>query len=79
MEKNLTPPGVDPELWQRFLRGTKAFDNLYGAGKRCPSNSDGARCICLIPQKDYCKYFIGVVALAEEIGGATAELVRKMQ
>jgi hypothetical protein len=72
----MTPPDVNPELWSRYLKGTRAFDNLYGAGKRCPSNPDGARCTCLIPQKDYCRFFVGVVGLAEQIGGGTLEIVQ---
>jgi hypothetical protein len=72
----MTPPDVNPNLWSRYLRGTRAYDDLYSSGQRCPENPAGARCMCLIPRKEICRYWVGVVALAEEIGGATAEIVK---
>ena len=72
------PPDINPDLWRRYLRGSKAVDDLYSAGKRCPSNPLGARCQCLIPNAQYCKFFLAVVGIAEEIGGVISETVKKI-
>lgn len=76
------PPGsipaeVDGSLWIRYLKGARAFDQLWGKGNRCPNNKAGTRCLCDIPRDDYCKFYKGVVGLAEQIGGVTAEMVRR--
>jgi hypothetical protein len=73
------PPDVDPQLWLRYVKGAKAFDLLYGSGKRCPNNGQGTRCKCDIPKQDYCRYFCGVADLAKQIGGATAEIIGGME
>lgn len=68
----------DPSLWARYIRGSRAFDDLYSAGARCPSNHTGARCLCKEPKREICKYSQAVFKLAEEIGGATWEVVQKI-
>lgn len=63
------PPDVDAALWLRYVKGAKSFDQIYALGVRCPSNDRGVKCLCLIPTKQYCKYFQAVKKLAEQIGG----------
>lgn len=69
------PPGVDGSLWLRYVKGAKSFDSLWGAGQRCPSNDKHVKCLCLIPMKEYCKYFQAVRKLAEQIGGAVLKMM----
>lgn len=69
----------DPELWAKWLRGTRAFDTLWGAGERCPANGKrGARCLCAAPSAGICKIWVRLAEIAEGIGGTTAEMVRGM-
>jgi len=73
--KDLIPEGVDASLWLRYLKGTKALDNLYSQGLRCPGNPDGIRCRCLLPKDKICLIWVRVAELAEQIGGWTGEHV----
>ena len=76
--EELIPDGVQPSLWLRYLKGSKALDNLYTHGQRCPCNPDGIRCLCLIPKEQICLIWVRVAELAEQIGGWTAEHVEGM-
>lgn len=72
----------EPELWSRYLAGSKAIDDLFSKGYRCPSNATGVRCLCgglIPPKKDICRYWVAVEKIAREIGGATWEVVGKLK
>lgn len=74
------PPEVDALTWLRYVKGAKAFDELWGKGKRCPNNDGGVRCKCQTPTKsDYCAYFVGLETLVKEIGGATLTMMKGMR
>ena len=73
------PEGTDPALWVRYVRGSRAFDQLYGSGSRCPNNQAGARCRCDIPRDEICRYWHGVEGIAKQIGGVVAEITEKME
>ncbi len=74
----LIPEGVEPSLWLRYLKGSRAYDNLYSQGQRCPGNPNGARCQCLIPKEKICLVWIRLAEIADQIGGWTAEHVGGM-
>jgi hypothetical protein len=68
----MCPEGVDPEVWDRYMIGTRSFDALYATGARCPSNPDpdAAKCLCAVPKEKICKYWWALGGLASKIGGA---------
>lgn len=68
----------NPELWGKWLQGSRAFDTLWGAGERCPNNQRGARCRCTAPSGAICKIWVRLSEIAEKIGGATAAMMRTM-
>ena len=74
--KDLIPEGVEPALWLRYIKGVRAWDESHGKGQRCPSNKDGIRCGCLLPEKQICLIWGRVAEIASAIGGWTAEHVR---
>ena len=65
--------------FSKYIAGTKAFDNAYAAGERCPSNKAGARCRCTTPTAKICRIWHRVAELAREIGGKTKEMVEGME
>ena len=67
---------LDSPLWSRYKKGTAAFDRLYSAGKRCPSNLDGARCLCLVPRDQICLYWQAVVELDLQLGLGMVEKIQ---
>jgi len=73
--KDLVPEGVDPSLWVRYIRGVRAWDDLYGKGERCPGNPEGIRCGCLIPTEQICLIYVRVAEIAAKIGGWMGEHV----
>lgn len=77
----MTPPDVNPKLWQDYLNGSRATDALFADGVRCPSQPirEQARCLCAHPKEDYCVFFNAVIKLAQQIGGATWQAVSKIQ
>jgi len=40
------PPNLPLDVWQKYLEGTRAFDDLWGKGIRCPQSSPQGRCMC---------------------------------
>jgi len=76
--RELIPEGVDASLWVRYIRGVRAWDDLYGKGQRCPGNLDGIRCGCLIPEKQICLIWVRVAEIASDMGGWTAEHVKEI-
>lgn len=70
---------ANPELWTRYLAGSRAFDERYSAGERCPSNATGAKCLCEKPEKKICQIWRAVVGIAEKIGGETWNVVQKIE
>lgn len=75
---HLIPSGVAPQLWLRWLKGTRAFDDLWGQGQRCPKNPAGARCRCSVPGPRYCQIWTRLEELGRQIGGVEAEIVAGM-
>ena len=73
--KDLIPEGVSPSLWVRYLKGVRAWDDLYTLKQRCPGNPNGIRCQCLIPKDKICLIWGKVAEIADQIGGWTAEHV----
>ena len=71
----LIPDGVDASLWIRYLKGTRAWDDLCTKGQSCPGNPDGIRCGCLLPENQICLIWGRVAEIAGQIGGWTAEHV----
>ena len=69
---------MDDDLFSRYLRGSKTFDNLYQKGSRCRSNPAGAACRCKKPTQDICFIFIRVKEISTQIGGEVAEILEKM-
>ena len=76
--KELIPEGVSADLWLRYLKGSRAWDELCKQGHRCPGNPDGIRCLCLLPKDKICLIWARVAELAEQVGGWTAEHVEGM-
>ena len=65
----LVPDGVDPEAWIRWLKGTRAFDELWGKGARCPSgNSNGAACTCERPREKLCQIWQRLEDVSLDVG-----------
>ena len=77
---HLIPRDVDGHLWLRYLRGSRAFDNLWGEGKRCPNNPQGTRCACLpgVTGGQYCEVWKRLEELADAIGGTARAMVQGM-
>jgi len=73
----LLPPGTDPSLWLRYLRGTRAFDVEWGKGSRCLENPHGVRCRCG-GRLGVCPMFRAIEKIAEEIGGEVRKMVRAL-
>ncbi len=71
----LIPEDVDASLWVRYLKGTRAWDDLYTLRQRCPGNPNGIRCQCLIPKDKICLIWGKVAEIADQIGGWTGEHV----
>jgi len=70
--KDLIPEGVSADLWLRYLKGVRAWDDLYTQGQRCPGNPDGIRCRCQLPKEQICLVWVRIAEIAEQIGGWTA-------
>ena len=74
-EEMMTPFNPLSKTWQRWLRGTRFFDTLWGQGKRCPVNGIGGKCYCARPMEEICRTYHALVALAPEIGEETVRIV----
>lgn len=65
------PPGVAAEVWVSWIKGTRAYDEIWGAGARCPT-SHGAACTCKQPREKLCRIWARLVEIAREIPDALA-------
>lgn len=67
------------ELVAKLAVGSRAFDDLYAQGRRCPSNPQGIRCNCLIAKDKFCLIWKRLEVLAGDIGGVLNEVIKQMR
>ena len=77
--KTEIPSDVDPELWLRYMKGSRYLDDLWCSGQRCPANPepDKIKCKCFA-ESNYCNAARRVEEIAAALGGATAIMWQKL-
>lgn len=69
------PPDTDPKLWDPWLKGTKFYDKLWAAGKRCPTNQVGDWCCCATPTEEICRTYHALKEIAKGLGPWAVKIV----